>query len=182
MNPSTHLPGRIVRPSVAPPGPEAVEGAFARRVAARLSDGCDELSPVVAERLRFARTQAVLRAREVRRTRLQPASSLLASGNGIATLGGHVGRTGWRLLGALLPVLLILAGLWVIDKHQSERRLRAAVDIDAQLLTDVLPPNAYADPGFKAFLARGEPLVPPQQEQPPHDETAPSDQSGGDLQ
>ena len=36
--------------------------------------------------------------------------------------------------------------------HDRRRQVVAAAEIDAALLTDDLPPDAYSDPGFAEFL------------------------------
>ncbi len=58
---------------------------------------------------------------------------------------------GWRLAAAL-PVLALLAGLWGIHRYYKQEQVEAATDVDMALLTDELPPAAYADPGFAEFL------------------------------
>lgn len=61
---------------------------------------------------------------------------------------------GWRLA-LLLPVVTLVAGLWGIQRYQQLERVEAATTVDLQLLTDELPPDAYADPGFEAYLNQG---------------------------
>ncbi len=58
---------------------------------------------------------------------------------------------GWRLA-MVLPVLALLAGLWGIQRYQRHEHVEATTAVDMQLLTDDLPPDAYADPGFEAYL------------------------------
>lgn len=59
---------------------------------------------------------------------------------------------GWRVA-LLLPVLALLAGLWGIQRYQRHEHVEATTAVDMQLLTDDLPPDAYADPGFEAYLS-----------------------------
>lgn len=59
---------------------------------------------------------------------------------------------GWRLA-LLLPVLALLVGLWGIQRYQRHEHVEATTAVDMQLLTDDLPPDAYADPGFEAYLS-----------------------------
>lgn len=59
---------------------------------------------------------------------------------------------GWRLA-LVLPVLALLAGLWGIQRYQRHEHVEATTAVDMQLLTDDLPPDAYADPGFEAYLS-----------------------------
>lgn len=58
---------------------------------------------------------------------------------------------GWRLASAL-PVLALVVGLWLIHKTYQQEQVQAATEVDMALLTDELPPNAYADPGFEEYL------------------------------
>ena len=43
-------------------------------------------------------------------------------------------------------------GLIAINVIQDDNRASELAEIDAALLTDDLPPSAYADPGFSQFL------------------------------
>ncbi|HEX5372017.1 MAG TPA: DUF3619 family protein [Aquabacterium sp.] len=58
---------------------------------------------------------------------------------------------GWRLASAL-PVLALVVGLWLIHKTYQQEQVQAATEVDMALLTDELPPSAYADPGFEEYL------------------------------
>lgn len=58
---------------------------------------------------------------------------------------------GWRLA-SVLPVLALVAGLWGVHAYKAEEKVQAAAEIDTALLTDDLPPDAYADPGFSEYL------------------------------
>ncbi|MGI9133334.1 MAG: DUF3619 family protein, partial [Rhodoferax sp.] len=54
---------------------------------------------------------------------------------------------------SLLPLLALIAGLLTIGFLQDQRRAREVAEVDAELLTDELPPSAYTDPGFAQFLS-----------------------------
>lgn len=123
--------------------------AFGRRVAARLSTGAAELPHDVSERLRAARVQAVAQRKRVQ-ARLAP--QVVVSG-GTAALGFDDERLGlWGRVGSVLPLLVLAAGLVFIYVVQNERRALELAEVDTALLTDDLPPAAYADPGFVQFL------------------------------
>jgi hypothetical protein len=142
----------IDRRLTAPPRPQdpsTLEARYALRVAARLSERSDELPHDIGERLRFAREQALARARVAR----EAASSAARSG-GAAVLGGGW----WPRLAAALPVLALAAALVLVQTDQQDEQLRAAVETDAALLADDLPPSAYADPGFAEFLKAPAPV------------------------
>lgn len=126
---------------------------FGRKVAARLSDSTAELPYEVAERLRAARTRAV--AQRKLAVERQPARAWLASGGGTAALGGDEGLGLWGRIASALPVLALAAGLVFIHSLQNEMRASEVAEVDAAILTDDLPPAAYADPGFVEFLHTG---------------------------
>ena len=52
----------------------------------------------------------------------------------------------------MLPLLVLVAGLVMIDNWAVREQVLAAAEIDAQLLADDLPPAAYSDPGFGEYL------------------------------
>jgi hypothetical protein len=57
----------------------------------------------------------------------------------------------WQRFVALAPLLLLLAGLLVIEHVAMREQVIAAAEFDALLLADDLPPTAYSDPGFAEF-------------------------------
>jgi hypothetical protein len=129
------------------------EALFARRVTARLSEAADGLPHDISERLRVARLQALARRPQLQ-NRDRTAPSMVSTGGGTAAFtsgrGGNLGP--WRFVGSLLPLLALIAGLVVINVVTNEERAKELADIDAAILTDDLPPSAYADPGFVQFL------------------------------
>lgn len=124
---------------------------FGRRVAARLAAGTQELPYEVSERLRAARMQALAKRKRI--VGLHAAAGISHSGGG-ATLTGdgdeHV--SWWNRIASVLPIVALVAGLVLIHGIQNERRANEVAEVDAALLTDDLPPSAYADPGFIQFL------------------------------
>jgi hypothetical protein len=52
----------------------------------------------------------------------------------------------------MLPFVALVAGLVLIQQLQVQEEIDAAAEIDADLLSDDVPPDAYSDPGFKEFL------------------------------
>lgn len=118
------------------------------RLCARLSDATDGLPRDVLERLRAGRVQAVSQRRVVRP---QSATQVVLVGG--TSLAFGTDRLGWwGRLGAALPMLALVLGLIVIGVIQNDRRADEIAEIDTALLTDELPPAAYADPGFLQFL------------------------------
>ena len=122
---------------------QAMQDRFGRQVAARLSADAG-LSHEVSERLRAARVRALAR-------RKVSAPRIVTVGGG--TLAMESERFGfWGRLASALPLVMLAAGLVAINVIQNENRAAEVAEVDAALLTDDLPPSAYADPGFMQFL------------------------------
>ena len=119
---------------------------FGRAVAMRLSAGAEEMPYETRERLRAAR----MRALALRNT---PAQAPVVVGRGAAAtlaLGGD--EPSWfNRIASVLPLILLAAGLVLIHSIQTDRRASELAEVDAALLTDDLPPAAYADPGFVQY-------------------------------
>lgn len=123
---------------------------FGRRVAARLSEGSNALPHDVSERLRAARVRAIACRKP------EPIASRVR-GLALAGFSSAQERLGfWGRLASALPVVVLAAGLVAINLIQNEVRASEVAEVDAALLTDDLPPSAYADPGFAQFLKTGQ--------------------------
>jgi len=120
---------------------------FANKIHQALNEG-SRVDGRVAERLRAARERALAE----RRTARGPA---LAWARMTATdvIGGFGGFGGFSLR-LLLPTALLVAGLATIYSWQQDQRAADAEELDAQLLTDDLPIDAYLDRGFEAWLKK----------------------------
>ena len=135
---------------------ETLQARFALRVVARLSEQAEKSSYDVSERLRFAREQALERARQARRlsTAVQaaPAVQMLGNGTGALPPSGGSSSPWWLKLASMLPLIVLVAGLSLIQHIHDRDQIVAAAEIDAALLSDNLPPDAYRDPGFVEYL------------------------------
>lgn len=127
---------------------------FARRVTARLSDGANALPYDISERLRAARVQALAqRKRAVVVQQLRQAPAVVRQGRSAALTGwGREGGTWWRALASAIPLMALFVGLVVVNVAETEYSSTEVAEVDAALLTDDLPPSAYADPGFVQYL------------------------------
>ena len=133
----------------------ALEARLAARLVAGLSARSETIPHDIAERLRAGREQAVLRSRAVRLANPAPAQVAGVSASGAALLAT---LAAWpRRFAQALPLLLLLAGLLLIESWTAREQVLAVADIDAQLLTDTLPPAAYSDPGFAEYLRSAPP-------------------------
>lgn len=139
------------------PHVEALEGQLALRIAAHLNRGAAALPHDISERLRFGREQAMsraLRARQAAAVPLAPAVSWVGSAGRSGVLGGPPSI--WLRLASLLPLLVLAAGLVLIQHHNELQQIAVAAEIDSALLADDLPPAAYRDAGFGEFLRSAE--------------------------
>lgn len=128
---------------------EALEARFGLRLAAALERGSSDLPHDLTERLRFGREQALARARELRQA--TAAAPAVGRSGGAAVLAAPPGTLWWRAVSAL-PLLMLVAGLFLIARHNEQEQITAVAEFDSALLADELPPAAYRDPGFLAFL------------------------------
>jgi hypothetical protein len=129
--------------------PLPLQDAFARKVVSRLSTAADDLPHDISERLKVARAQALAKRRVVKTVLAQEVS---VSGNTLVLNGGTDRQGLWGWLGSVLPLVALVAGLLTIAVIQDDMRASEVAAVDAELLTDVLPPAAYTDPGFLQFL------------------------------
>jgi hypothetical protein len=56
----------------------------------------------------------------------------------------------------ILPAVIVIAGLIGIYQFEQQERISEIAEIDALVLADELPLNAYVDKGFGAYLAERE--------------------------
>jgi len=124
---------------------------FANKIRQALNEGArleGDRGARVAERLRAARERALERRRIV-----QEPSPVLA-GAGAESVVDSFGGTGGFSLRMTLAALLLVAGLAGIYKFQLDQRAAEVEELDAMLLTDDLPMDAYLDRGFEAWLKK----------------------------
>lgn len=124
---------------------------FAHKIRQALNEGSrldGKSGAHIAERLRAAREQALA----MRRLEREPALAWARS-TAVGVIGGFGGFGGFSLR-ALLPTALLVAGLIAIYSWQQDQRAADIEELDAQLLTDVLPIDAYLDRGFETWLKK----------------------------
>jgi hypothetical protein len=128
---------------------ELEQDRFGLRVTSRLSDSLDDLPYEISERLRAARVQAIDRRKLISS---KTATNLVHfGGSSTLSLGSHQPNW-WKKLATATPLLVLILGLIAINLIQDDLHIREIADLDAELLTDDLPPTAYTDPGFAHFL------------------------------
>lgn len=141
---------------------KALKQRFAARLAAGLSEQAAALPHDLSERLRVAREQAVVRAREARRAQVAPAAvpaaTVAGRARGSLVMGsGNGSPAWWQRLASVLPLVVLVIGLLLIQHQVVTEQVQAAAEIDAVLLADDLPPDAYSDPGFAEYLKTPQP-------------------------
>jgi len=122
---------------------------FGRASAALLSQGAQNLPAGIQGRHHAARMKA-LSVRKAEKILVQKpvfagsAGSWSSGSNGI-----------WDTVGWVAPLAVLVFGLIGIAQWQDESRINDIAEVDAALLSDDVPPDAYADSGFLAFLKNG---------------------------
>ncbi len=130
-----------------PPNPDALEARIGLRIASALAERSDDLPHDIAERLKVARALAVERGRELRKRQAAPAHHRQG---GTLVISGP--PSWWLRLASLAPLALLLVGLLCIQRSYVDQQVNAAAELDAAILTDDLPPQAYIDQGFAEYL------------------------------
>ena len=102
-----------------------------------------KVRPEIAQRLKQAREHALTRQRP------EPAAMLAWADNVVGELGWA--GLAWRVL---LPLVLLIASGAALYTWEQNQRAAELEEIDAQLLTDDLPIDAYLDRNFQNWLKK----------------------------
>ena len=57
-------------------------------------------------------------------------------------------------MGPIGPIFVVLMLVFAIAQWQQNARINDIVDVDTAILTDSVPPDAYADDGFRLFMKK----------------------------
>lgn len=129
---------------------DVLQERFARKAVSYISNSTADLPHDITERLRAARFQAVAGRKIVNN---QTSVAVVGQGQSAALTWGSDGPSGWwTRIGALVPLVALVVGLFTINMVQSNNRAQEVAEVDVALLTDALPPEAFSDPGFVQFL------------------------------
>ena len=130
---------------------DILQDRFALKATSYLSAGTADLPYDISERLRAARVQAVAK-RKIASS--QTAGGVFNAGGGSAALswGSSDGLSWWGRIGSVIPLIALVVGMLAINSIQNDNRAQEIAEVDAALLTDDLPPAAFADAGFVQFL------------------------------
>jgi len=143
---------------------ETKENEFALKVVRALDENTSNIPAAAVDRLREARRSAIARKKpeKVAVTMTAPAFTPALAGAGATLTTGDAGddhrpkgllaRLGG--LGLAWPLAALVIGLAGIAYWEDQQRKAELADIDAAMMSDSLPIDAYLDHGFNAYLTR----------------------------
>lgn len=122
---------------------------FGQASAALLRQGTQSIPQNIKDRLYASRMKALA----VRKPELVLIPKQVLAGT---TRNWSSGSNGlWDTVGWIAPLVVLVFGLIGIAQWQDDSRINDIAEVDAALLSDDVPPDAYADSGFMAFLKNG---------------------------
>lgn len=126
---------------------------FAYKVRHALNESAENLPDSVLDRLGEARKMALASKKQEAPVSFLVAKGILAGNAGFSLPGS---KSWFGKIGIALSMLLLMFGLYTIYQHEQEQRINDLAEIDAAVLVDELPPDAYLDTGFNAYLDKVE--------------------------
>lgn len=140
---------------------ETKELEFARQVRRALDENVASISPATVDRLALARRAALARKKPEPVTAPVFVPAFAGAGAGAAGLAGmppvelpQRRRSPLRRFALAWPLAALVVSLVAIAYWEDQQRTAELADIDAAMLSDDLPLNAYLDHGFNAYLSR----------------------------
>ncbi|AXF14952.1 DUF3619 family protein [Paraburkholderia caledonica] len=136
---------------------ETKELEFARQVRRALDENAASIPPATVDRLAAARRAAL--ARKKPETVSAPVFAPALAGAGMPGGLSHGElpqrrRSPLRRFALAWPLAALVVSLVGIAYWEDQQRTAELADIDAAMLSDDLPLNAYLDHGFNAYLSR----------------------------
>ncbi|MCX4165485.1 MULTISPECIES: DUF3619 family protein [Paraburkholderia] len=133
---------------------ETKELEFARQVRRALDESAAGIPPATVDRLALARRTALAR----RKPEPVAAPVFVPAFAGMPAAGPVPGPqhrpSRLRRFALAWPLVALVVGLVAIGYWEDQQRTAELADIDAAMLSDDLPLNAYLDHGFNAYLSR----------------------------
>ena len=124
---------------------------LAYKIRHALNEQLDTLPASTTDRLAAARAAALARKKaDAPVEYFKPAPSgwrEMLAGFGNLVTGPAMSR-----LAVAVPILALVIGMGGVYQHEQHQQIAELADIDAAVLSDELPLNAYLDPGFSAYL------------------------------
>lgn len=113
-----------------------------------MNERLDDLPENISAKLANARAKAIKRKKKSMPLYVSFFQQIFA---GVSS--GTSGNVSWtNRLGLSLPILVLVVGMAGIFHHEQQRQIREIADIDIAVLSDELPPSAYADNGFRTYI------------------------------
>lgn len=132
---------------------EAKDLDFAFKVKRALNESAENIPAATLDRLASARKTALARKKQEAPVAVLAFKGAVAGNNGFS-FHGPVSWLG--KLGIILPLLVLVLGMMGIYHYEQQQRIDELADIDAAVLVDELPPAAYVDTGFTAYMNKAE--------------------------
>lgn len=140
---------------------EKAEIDFAYKIRRAMTESSEQLPQATLDRLAAARATALSRQKQAEPSKALALGGVLAGGNGLSlgqSLGQSFSQHAWlKKLWIILPIAALCFGLFGIYEHEQEQQINDLAEIDAALLVDELPPDAYLDNGFNAYVNQEKP-------------------------
>ncbi len=132
---------------------EAKDLEYAYKIRRALNESAENIPESTLDRLAAARKIALSRKKMNVPLRVFSFNGVLAGNSGFSFQGPNswLGK-----ITVMLSLLLLLLGLFSIYSHEQDQRVTELAEIDAAVLVDELPPDAYLDTGFNAYLNKAE--------------------------
>lgn len=133
--------------------PSLDEQEFAYKVRRALDERLTALPDSTAERLSAARKLAIARKKPESAVYAVAPQRRLAHAGGGSSRNPFSDSLSWMVrVGIIIPLIVLVVGAFGIYKYEEERRIDELAELDAAVLSDELPLNAYLDHGFDAYL------------------------------
>ncbi len=134
---------------------EKEEIDFAYKVRRAMTESSENLPEATLDRLAAARQLALSRQKQAEPSRALAFGGILAGNS-----GQSISQESWvKKMWKALPLLALMIGLYGIYEYEQEQQINDLAEIDAAVLVDELPPDAYLDGGFNAYLNKETPPV-----------------------
>jgi Protein of unknown function (DUF3619) len=135
---------------------EQKEHEFALKIRHALDENIASLPAASLDKLASARRVAIARKKPSRVAVAAPVMApAFAGAAGQLELPAAAGKRGrFSRLAFAWPLLALVIGLAGIAYWEDQQRTAELADIDAAMLSDNLPLDAYLDHGFNAYLTR----------------------------
>ena len=122
---------------------------FAYKVRHALNEKLEHLPASSVDRLASARKAALTRKKADAPLRVAQRALAGHAGNFFEAHLSWVNR-----MGVAIPLMVLVAGLAGIYQYEQQQRIAELAELDAAVLSDELPLNAYLDQGFNAYVSQ----------------------------